>query len=341
LKRLDLTLNTLTAVAGTSGLFDADVSPDGTKLVAVKRFADVQGQRVSRLVTLPVAGGTQTTITPAPAVGGLVVEPRWTLDGSGVVYSAASVDAAGDIGWFKVRRVAANGSSDVVLLQSTFLDYGSPSYSTPDKVAPIAAIGLLPVATFSTAQTITWSGSDIGTGVAKYDVRFRVITSAGVSTTRGWLASTTLTSGALAVSPGNQYCVSVQAIDRAGNRSAWSAERCVLSPLDDRSLVRSGFTTGSSSLYYRSTVTFASRTTASLSRTGIKAKQVGLVVRTCATCGAVNVYLGGVKRGTLSTRGATKYRVVLWLPAGTPKSGSLVLKPSSSAPVYIDGVLIR
>jgi hypothetical protein len=71
----------------------------------------------------------------------------------------------------------------------------------------------------------------------------------------GW-AATTARSRALTLARGHEYCFSVRARDRAGNLSAWSAERCTAVPLDDRDLARTtgGWTSSTASTAFAGTL---------------------------------------------------------------------------------------
>ncbi len=77
----------------------------------------------------------------------------------------------------------------------------------------------------------------------------------------------------------------------------------------------------------------------SASRTGVTATQVGVLARACPTCGAVTVKHAGVTLATVSPKAPKAARVVLWLPAGTRRTGTLTL--TAPAGVTLDGVFLR
>lgn len=75
----------------------------------------------------------------------------------------------------------------------------------------------------------------------------------------------------------------------------------------------------------------------------MRARQLGLLVETCPTCGPLDVYVGGVRLGRVYTRSATtRTKVVLWMPRQRlERRGTLVLRSTSSSKVVVDGVLVR
>lgn len=219
---------------------------------------------------------------------------------------------------------------------------------TADRTAPAVAITTPAAngAATTTTATVVYRATDTGAGTLNYNVRYRRASSNGVytaySSPSGWLG-TAATSRAVAATPGYEYCFSVQARDKVGNLSAWSADRCVAIALDDRSLSASaGWTRATASGSYKSTVTSTTKAGISLSRS-VQTRRVTLVVTRCASCGQVAVYLAGVKIGTVSTYAATTQRQVkIALPVqAAVRSGALVLKSvTAGKQVIIDGVAL-
>jgi hypothetical protein len=79
-----------------------------------------------------------------------------------------------------------------------------------------------------------------------------------------------------------------------------------------------------------------------LTVTGVAARQVTVLARTCSSCGALDVYLDGRKIGRVSLYSSTsRYRVLKTLPATSLRSGTLVLKSTTSRSSSIDGVVLR
>ena len=92
--------------------------------------------------------------------------------------------------------------------------------------------------------------------------------------------------------------------------------------------------------YYGGTYTRLHAAKASVSLGGVTARRVGLVVATCSTCGAVEVYLGSHHLGRVSTHASrTHYEQVIWLPLTTTRTGTLTIRSASSTTVRVDGVV--
>lgn len=153
----------------------------------------------------------------------------------------------------------------------------------------------------------------------------------------------TATNTAQTVARGHTYCMSVRSMDRAGNVSGWSAERCTATPLDDRSLVASaGWIRSSGSGYYAGTVSSARTSGAGLTRGSVQARRITLVATTCATCGSLRVYWNGVLIRTVSLVSATtrSRAMVSVVDFGAVRSGTVVLRTASAKPVYLDGLAL-
>ncbi len=216
-----------------------------------------------------------------------------------------------------------------------------------DTQAPSLSLSALPSALTSTMLKLGWTAKDTGgSGVGSVEVRYR---SAPLNTRFGALTYPTAwrtlkgTSLTITLSAGRQYCFSARARDVAGNTGAWSGERCTAVALDDRSLTAStGWTRGTSSAYAYGTYTRAATTGRTLTRTSVQARRIGLVVTTCATCGAVDVYHAGVKLGRVSLYSATtSYRQIRWLPLLTvTRTGNVVIKTTSAKAALIDGLVV-
>jgi hypothetical protein len=218
---------------------------------------------------------------------------------------------------------------------------------TVDTTSPTASLSALSNTVLGKSLTLHWSGKDAGgSSVASYDIRDRYAASGGGFGAFKYPAAwqhRTVPSLTVGLRQGYSYCYSVRARDRVGNLGAWSSERCTMAVYDDRALAASGPYRRSHSAYMYGTYTRTFAARQSLSRSGIRARRVGIVAAVCSTCGAVDVWLGGVRVGTVNTRRATtKWRQVLWLPRqATTRTGSLVLRSSSSRPVFVDGVVLQ
>ena len=228
---------------------------------------------------------------------------------------------------------------------------GSGAVSAPatrswavDNGAPTVSAGALPVFSLASTVGLRYSGTDVTSGVASYDVRARMAPYNGGFGALVYPSSwqhTTSAAASLTTAPGTTYCLSVRSRDRAGNLSGWSAERCTAVALDDRSMAASsGWARGTGSAYYRGTTTSAARLGVVLTRTGIQARRLTLIATRCVGCGTVGVYWNGVliKRVSLAAS-ATSYRQSLLLvDFGVARGGNLVLRTLNAGRTYVDGL---
>jgi RHS repeat-associated protein len=98
-------------------------------------------------------------------------------------------------------------------------DWSSSTYSTQDAVAPSAQMGALPSNQASIAFTVSWGGSDDGSGVKDYTVQVQV----DGGTWQTWKSNTTATSATYSGDYGHTYGFRVRSRDQANNLSSWSA----------------------------------------------------------------------------------------------------------------------
>jgi len=255
----------------------------------------------------------------------------------------------------------ANGSSSIDLpigpLDGSMIDGAVATYGDALTVAstggavkvgprPTSAIKALPAWIAATSIPVAWSGTPNGSPIATYDVQVRKAAWNGTFGTRiAWLTATATTTGTYAGVAGYTYCFSVRAKDTNAMSSSWTAETCIATPLDDRSLTRTGkWTLATGATYYKGTVLRATTLGASLTRSGFKARRIAILATTCPTCGSVKVYLGKTLLKTISLKStATVNRKLITVATFTStRTGSLVIKVSTSAKkVIIDGVVIR
>lgn len=192
----------------------------------------------------------------------------------------------------------------------------------------------------------SWTATDNLAGVRDVDVRVRSAGRDGrFSIWATWLNDTTATSGRRRVGPGRTYCFSARARDRVGNVGAWSPSRCAATPLDDRAArTTSGWSETRSRAAYQRTLTTTDRRGERLVLPGVRARQIGLVARTCPACGKVTVRHGGRLLGTvdLSARTVRNKRVFVLKTYNTPRLGKVVVRVvSGGKPVQIDGFVAK
>lgn len=148
-------------------------------------------------------------------------------------------------------------------------------------------------------------------------------------------------------SPGTRTCTSVQVRDRAGNVSNWSAWRCADELYDSTAGGMSagfGWTFRSDSRAFEWSTETATRTGSTIeSYAALRVRQVGVLATTCPTCGAVAVYVGRTKVGSISlARGTSAVRRLLLLPRRTTAISGVVkvVVVSSGRMVRVDGVAV-
>lgn len=330
---------------GFDGIYEIPVSGSGTPGEATPLSL-----RVRALFDGIAWGGGRAAIAPSPALTGR--QATFRVDTSGLaagVTLTCSVDQGAatacsstfttptlttGIHTVRVRSVEPGGRATVAA--RTF---------AADATAPAVSITALPLAVLGTAVTVRYSAGDTGGGtVASYDLRYRYASPAGGFTAyaqpAGWQGMRTR-SLALTLSKGYTYCFSVRARDSLGNLSGWTSETCTRVALDDRALTGTGWTRGTGTAYVFGTYSGAAASGRVLSAK-VSARQIGVVVTTCSTCGGVDVRLAGVYLGRKSLASSTtKYRQILWLPYGAYRSGTLTITTVGSKRVLIDAVVIR
>ena len=351
---------TRTVIPASAGLSDPDVAADG-RIVAVRTTPDVDSPDappITSLVLLAPGATTPSAITGAQS--GTNVRPRFAADGASVYYTHTDAPQAATPGYGDLLQSGDADQIDLAFDAVTNLAGGGTA-GTPyiltadgthrlDTAAPAAQM-VAPSSTVDLATTATasWTGTDpqasgqVTSGLRNFDVRYR---SAAAGHTFGayvypvsWQA-TTNPSAHVTATPGYEYCFSARARDVAGNLSAWTPERCTISPADDRSV----HTTSSrrvSSSYYLHTYSYAAKKSTHFTLSGIAGRRIGILATTCASCGQFEVTLGSRTLGRVNTHASsTHYRQTLWLPATSPTTGTLTATTLSSAAVRLDGIVI-
>lgn len=88
-----------------------------------------------------------------------------------------------------------------------------------DQSPPVASLGAVAPSSSTTRVPLTWTGTDVGTGIASFDLQI----ADGTGPWRVWQAKTGDRSRDFYGVAGHTYAVRVRAIDRAGNVGTWSA----------------------------------------------------------------------------------------------------------------------
>jgi hypothetical protein len=75
-------------------------------------------------------------------------------------------------------------------------------------------------------------------------------------------------------------------------------------------------------------------------RTNMTGSRIGVLVTTCTTCGQLDLWLAGKYLGRVNSHAsATHPQQVLWLPAVTRRTGTLLIRTVTRNTVLLDGVL--
>src|SRR5207245_5087156 len=100
---------------------------------------------------------------------------------------------------------------------------------------------------------------------------------------------------------GNTYCFSGFSYDLSHNPFGQTPERCTVVPLDDRSLAISrGWARLGASGFFANTYTKSTQLGRSMTRTGIRARNIQLMVERCPTCSSIKIYLNKVLKSIYS-----------------------------------------
>jgi hypothetical protein len=248
-----------------------------------------------------------------------------------------SVGVTGYIGDF-----APSYSGDFAKIVTNAVHWLSPSLDTvPPSAVGIPALPGVPPFLRDKAFLLKWNGgADPGSGFAGFDITDQVAPlNGGFGPFNPLLTGTTATSFAFVGTPGSTVCFRGVAHDVAGNVSA-ANQRCVAVPLDDSALTRAGtWSTVSGGSYYNGTASTTTTNGSSLNMTSVTTKQIGVLVTKCPGCGQIQVFLGGVLRGTFDLNaGGTAYRQIVTMNLPALTTGAFQIVNSNGLPTEIDGV---
>jgi hypothetical protein len=197
-----------------------------------------------------------------------------------------------------------------------------------DKAAPIVMLNSAPSLVRSATVPFNWAGVDADSGIASYDVRTMRTGSGRGSDAYGGVttvsAATTRTS--VTVAPGERVCLEVRAVDKAGNRSAWTRPACSTRLADDRSAkVGPGWKRIRQASAYAHTLTTTKRKKAVLTLgSAVRNSRLTLV----HAGGPLTVSVGGRKVATIRGGGTSSLTL--------PRSGKVTLTTSTAKKVTVD-----
>jgi hypothetical protein len=221
-------------------------------------------------------------------------------------------------------------------------DPSDPATATPDGDAPSPSLNSLSTWRLTNSVPVEWSATDANSGVASYDVgRQGAAYNASLGSWNAWKTDTASTSSTYNGSFGSTYCFRARATDNADNTSAFTPSKCTAIPMTASQFGGSGWSSNKSSDAFAGKYRKATKAGASLSKSGIKAKRVALIVTKCSKCGKVKVYWNGVYRKTVDLRASPTRRkqTVSVLSFSKVSTGTLKLVVATvGKPVPIEGV---
>jgi hypothetical protein len=142
---------------------------------------------------------------------------------------------------------------------------------------------------------------------------------------------------------GTSYCFSSRARGTNGLVSAWTAETCINTPIDDRALTAKGtWKKSTSAKAYAHTLRTATKTKVSLRASGASVRRLALLVTKVRNGGAVVVKVGSRVLGTYKlSASSTKNKVLVTLPTLRPATtATITITTKSGKKVVIDGLLV-
>jgi hypothetical protein len=202
------------------------------------------------------------------------------------------------------------GPASSISAPAVTIDTSAPTAVAP---RPILRTGVA-LAGSSTTQALpvnlSWSGTDIGTGIASYEVARSYDGGAYVTIA----AATPATAMNLTMSPGHAYRLRVRARDKAGNVGAWATAStwpASLTQETSTSLAYAGtWLPAKNAAYSGGTVKFAGQPGSSVSL-AFSGRAIAWVTTLRPTGGVVEVYVDGVLEDRSDTRAdTTTYRRV-------------------------------
>ncbi|MDQ3128675.1 MAG: fibronectin type III domain-containing protein [Chloroflexota bacterium] len=323
-------------------------------------WTDADGNRTAPLIASvwygvepPETPGPPQAVTATPGVGQATVS--WSAPQGGgpiIAYDAVTnyghaCRTTGSLSC-TIPSLTAGVPYTVTVRAWNDVGGGPPSSSvtvTPLGTAPTATIIPLSSVQRSRSFAVSWAATAGTRPVASHDVRVRrAAWNGGFGAVTVWRTATTATAATFSGIQGSTYCFSSRARDVDGGTSGWTSETCTAVPLDDRSLSRSGtWAAITHASDYAGTALRSFTSGATLTRTGVVARRISLLVTTCPGCGSVRVYWQGVLVRTISLSSPTvaHRKVVSVVAFSSGRVGTLRIRVSSAGkPVFIDAVAI-
>ena len=259
-----------------------------------------------------------------------------TGSGTGLTYDPAQLFTGTDVFTYTVSD--GHGGSDT----ATVLVNVGKDTTAPTVTAPVESFYSQTVGSSTMRVHLAWSGSDLGTGIAKYQLQVSINGGAYATITLGSAASTTVNR---TLSDGTSYRYRVRATDRQGNVSAF-AYGPTFKP--------ARFQNSSSVVSYAGSWT-TSRTSKALggshrfaSRYGARASlaraywDIAIVATRTPGSGSAQVWIDGVLSATINLHASSpRYRQLVYQHHfSTLAMHRIDIRPIGGGRVYLDAILL-
>jgi subtilisin family serine protease len=268
-------------------------SASNLDMVAPGAMIDAAGYRM---------GGTSMAAPHVAAAAAIVKAAKPTASVSTIENALTSTGPlVGDTNGVTRRRLDVYAAVQQVVGTGTGTgDTTAPTVTVPKQTVTLGS----QLGTTTVPITVSWSATD-ASGVAEYDI---YSSTNGAAWVRETLASTTSTSKAFSLTPGNTYQFTVAAKDTAGNWSGWTngpSFRVDNYAENNTALVYStGWTRAAWTSAYGGSLTKASAANASVQFT-FTGRGFAWVASKATNRGQAYLYLDGVYQGTWNLYSAT------------------------------------
>jgi predicted GH43/DUF377 family glycosyl hydrolase len=291
---------------------------------------------------LVVAFDASSSLVPA---GRTITAYNWDFDGNGIADQVTTTPttthtyAAGT--W--TAKLTVTDSTGVTSAPST-----PTTITATDGTAPTGVLinGPTPLAKpFQLLKplALTWTAADAESGISRYVLTYRSAPLGGTFGAPVLIASGAGTSMTYPLTQGTTYCFTVIATNGAG-LTASSPERCTALPMHSVGLTAKGFwAKKTKSGHYLSRYRVAKVKGATLLRTGVTVKRLGIIATRGTGMGTVTVYIGTTKLKTINLAAtSTKRRQVISVANFTKvRKGTIrIVVATSGKPVIIEGLAI-
>ena len=279
------------------------------------------------------AKGVDAALNPVPVSGGSV---GWSLEGEVGTLDAAGRFRATALGTGRVNATAAGVTAEA---EVTVV----PDTVPPEATAPVARFVNGTVARTSASMTVAWGATDVGLGVASYELRKSVDGAPWVDVP---LPTATTRSLRMSLPLGHRYRFQVRATDKAGNVGAWASGSAFrLRMLQERAARYSSRWTATTWSGYVDGRGRYARARGAVARYTFTGSQVAWIGPKAPTRGSARVYVDGayVKTVSLYARSTATARVLYsraWSSTGRHTLEIRVVGTSGRPRIDIDAFLL-